>query len=181
MNKYQMRIGFSQCQQNAYESILLSIKLFNEKNYRPSIFFGLLAIEETGKGYFLFDSHNTIDQLTAKDLGKGKLFFNHLEKMQIARKEHEEQVRIDLTEGFPWLGKALILGYSQKDFDDMWRLRNDILFVDYDFKIRKWKHPQQITYDEKLAYGVLEKAQAIFKSFEFLLFKFGHDTFLKFS
>jgi len=180
LDKTEMRTGFAQCQQNAFESIKLAWNLFQEKYYRPAVFFALLSIEEVGKGLILFESFNAVEQLTQDDLRR-KGFFKHPIKLETARDEYQTKVQTEYCELLPDMSKVAIIGLSPHDFEEMWKLRNDVLFVDFDFNIGKWKHPQKIIYSDSFVYGIIEKAQGVFKSFENSLHKSGHDTFLSFS
>jgi len=178
-------IGFHQCEYNAHTTILEANELFRNSHYRQSAFFSLVALEEIGKGLFLLDSYESGIPLKEGDWINRVSFFGHLPKMQRAREEHVKRMHKDIRELFPNLFfkipiKIAVIGFSEEDVEKLWRLRNRLQFVDYNFGMEKWDHPQGLQNLKDMAYDCLNKATLSFFSLENSLHEKGHDTLLTF-
>ena len=127
-------VGVHQAEQNAHESIIEANNLFRGGHYRHAAFFSIVSLEEIGKAFFLLESYEKGKPLSKIDLKDRQSFFNHLQKMHKAREEHVDRVQREFHASFPAIdGKIAIVGFSSHDIDQLWKFRNRLLFVDYNF------------------------------------------------
>jgi AbiV family abortive infection protein len=171
------QVGIRQCELNAHSTIIESNNLFNEGYFRHSAFFSIIALEEIGKAFFLLDSYEKGKPLSQKEWENWDTFFGHLQKMKKATDEFISKTKQEIHELFPGIPrKVAVLGFSQQDICNLWKLRNRLLFVDYNFDENKWDHPQQLSNFKDDSYECLNKALSTFGTLEDILHEKGFDT-----
>ncbi len=171
------RIGLHQAEQNAHESIMEAKALWRGGYFRQVAFFSIVALEEIGKALFLLESYEKGDPLTRKEWQDRRSFYSHLKKLHKAREKHAERVKKDLRESLPGLkGPISIVGFTPEDIEKLWNLRNDLLFVDYNFGEKKWRHPQRLGDMKDVSILQLSNAASCFQSLEEICREKGHLT-----
>lgn len=171
------QIGLHQAEQNAHISIMEAKALWRGGHYRQVAFFSIVALEAIGKALFLLESLEKGVPLTRKEWKDHRSFFNHLQKLRKAREKHVDRVQKELRVILPGLKAPIsIVGFAPEDIEKLWKLRNDLLFVDYNFGEKRWDHPQRLGDMKDVSLLRLSNAVSCFQSLEDILREKGHPT-----
>lgn len=161
--------GLSLILKNADELHAIALDLFSQEKYRVAFFFAFTAWEELGKANMLLD-HWHKKSISKVEWSSSKLFKGHVRKIITQRNRMTYELIKNFLDNNPDKnpGNEPVVVRGNDDFLSTYQnIRNDCLYVGYDFKNNAWKNPAEISDLKRITSGILAEVNTSCRTIQY--------------